>query len=79
MNDTLPRLTEVLRSTFDDDTLVVTAATTAAEVPGWDSVMHITLLMACERAFSIRFRAGDVAGLKDIGELITLIDRLRTR
>ncbi len=79
MSDTLPRLVDVFRRVFDDDTLQITPATTAGSVEAWDSVMHITLMMACEKAFGVRFRAGDVAGLKDVGELVGVIDRLRTR
>ena len=77
MSDTLPRLTAVFHDVFEDDTLLIAPATTAAEVPGWDSVMHVTLMMAIERAFGVRFRSGDVAGLKNVGELVDLIDRQR--
>jgi acyl carrier protein len=74
MADTLTRLADVFRDVFEDDDLQVTRATTAAQVPGWDSVMHITLMMGVERAFGVRFRSGEVAGLKNVGELVDLVD-----
>jgi acyl carrier protein len=75
MPSTLERLTEIFQEVFDDDTITVSRATTAADVDGWESVMHVTLMISVERAFGIRFRSGDVAGLKNVGELADLIDR----
>ena len=77
MNDTLSRIADVLRDVFEDDDLEVTRDTTASQVPGWDSVMHITLMMGVERAFKIRFRAGEVAGLNNVGELCDLVNARR--
>jgi acyl carrier protein len=77
MDDTLPRLNTVFQDVFDDESINISRSTTAATISAWDSVMHITLMMAAERAFKVRFRSGDVAGLKNVGELIDLIDRLR--
>ncbi len=74
MADTLTRLTDVFRNVFEDDDLVISRATTAAQVPSWDSVMHITLMMGVERAFGLRFKSGEVAGLKNVGELCDLVD-----
>jgi acyl carrier protein len=77
MDDTLSRLNTVFQDVFDDESINISRSTTAATISAWDSVMHITLMMAAERAFKVRFRSGDVAGLKNVGELIDLIDRLR--
>jgi acyl carrier protein len=75
MADTLSRLQDVFREVFEDDELVISRATTAAQVSGWDSVMHVTLMMATERAFKLRFKSGEVTGLKNVGELVDLVDR----
>ena len=72
---TLERLTQVFRDVFEEDDLVLTRATTARDIPAWDSVMHVTLMISAERAFKLRFRSGEVAGLKNVGELVDLIDR----
>lgn len=75
MADTLSTLQVVFREVFEDDDITITRATTAAQIPAWDSVMHVTLMMAAERAFKLRFKSGEVTGLKNVGELIDLIDR----
>ncbi len=73
--DTLAKLNEVFRDVFEDEDLTVGRDTTAKTVAGWDSVMHITLMMSIERAFKLRFNSGEVAGLKNVGALADLIDR----
>lgn len=75
MADTLARLTEVFHDVFDDDSIVLSRKTTAANVEGWDSMMHVTLMMRIEQAFGLSFRSHEVTGLKDVGELADVIDR----
>jgi len=48
--------------------------TTAADVDEWDSLMHVNLILAAEREFSIRFTSTEVAQLLDVGGLVDLID-----
>ncbi|MEO6527841.1 MAG: acyl carrier protein [Gemmatimonadaceae bacterium] len=73
MADELARLTELFRIVFDDDTLVVTPETTAADVSGWDSLTHVTLMLNVEREFGVRFSSREVAMLKNVGELVQLV------
>ncbi|MGH7818537.1 MAG: acyl carrier protein [Candidatus Binatia bacterium] len=68
-------LTDVFRDTLGDDTIRLRPETTAQDVDGWDSVTHIQLLVAVERAFGIRFNTGEVAGLANVGALVRLIGR----
>lgn len=77
--DNLARINEVFCEVFEDDDLKVTRSTTAADIAAWDSVMHITLMMAIERAFKVRFKSADVAGLKNVGELVDVVARLGAR
>lgn len=74
---TLEKLNQVMCEVFEDDDLVVTRTTSARDVAAWDSVMHVTLMISVERAFGLRFKSGNVAGLKNVGELTDLIDRLK--
>ncbi len=66
-------LTEVMRAVFDDDALEIGPTTTAENVHGWDSQAHITLIVATEVQFGIRFRTAELEGLKNVGELVRLI------
>ncbi|WP_236026359.1 acyl carrier protein [Geomonas azotofigens] len=60
---------------FDEDSIQITRETTADDVDGWDSLSHTNLIVAVEMAFNVRFNLKDTRTLKDVGELIDLIDR----
>jgi acyl carrier protein len=70
------RLTDIFRSVFDDPDLRITASMTAKDVPDWDSLSHITLIVAIEREFRIRFTTAEVAGQMNVGDLA---DRIRKK
>lgn len=66
-------LQEVFREVFEDDSIELRREMTARDIDGWDSLMHVQLLVNIEREFSIRFKSSQVAGLKDVGEMVDLI------
>jgi acyl carrier protein len=74
MSDTMARLNDVFRDVFDDDEIAIARETTAKDVEGWDSLMHVTLLVNVERAFGVKFSSGEVATLKNVGEMADLVD-----
>ncbi|MEA4911735.1 MAG: acyl carrier protein [Oscillospiraceae bacterium] len=63
----------IFRDIFDDDALVITDATTAADIEDWDSLEQINILVAMEKTFGIKFSVGEVEGLKNVGEMMDLI------
>jgi acyl carrier protein len=65
-----------LQTIFDTvflEPVVVTPQLSAKDVPEWDSLVHISLLVSVEKAFSIRFRVGEVEATGNIGEFADLI------
>lgn len=69
------RLTPIFREVFADDELVVRPELTASDVPDWDSMTHVRLILSVEREFRIRFPAADVSNLNNVGDLVALISR----
>ncbi|MCQ2434577.1 MAG: acyl carrier protein [Oscillospiraceae bacterium] len=67
------RLTDVFRDVFDDDSIVLSDDTTAADVEGWDSVEHFNLISEVESVFKLRFQMREVSGMKNVGELVNII------
>jgi acyl carrier protein len=45
----------------------------AQDVEEWDSLAHVSLILAVEQAFGIRFRVGEVESAKNLGDLADLI------
>ena len=73
--DIMSRLTPIFRDVFNDDALVVSEGMSAADVPTWDSLSNIDLLIGVEKAFGVKFSIKDVRNLKNVGELLELIKR----
>ena len=73
----LEAVQEIFRDNFDDDTLVITRDTCADDIEDWDSLEQINLLTAMEKAFGLKFKLEAVRGLKNVGELLDLIARLK--
>jgi len=69
------QLTEVFRQVFDQPTLALEDATTAKDVEGWDSLTHINLIVAAEKAFRTRFTTREVQALANVGDFIRLIQK----
>jgi acyl carrier protein len=72
------KLTEVFQDVFDSPALQIGEATTAGDVPGWDSLSHIDLIVAVEKAFGITFTTGEVMSLTNVGDLMRLVERRAT-
>lgn len=69
------RLKDVILKELSLEEYDISDATTAPQVPGWDSLAHVRILCAVEREYGIHFRALEVIRLKNVGELQALVDR----
>ena len=73
------RLNEIFQDVFDDEEIMVDDTTTADDVEGWDSNMHITLIAEVEDSFGIRFEMRDVVKMRNVGEMVNKIMELTER
>ena len=67
------RLTKVFRRIFKNDELALRNDLTAKDVPGWDSFNHINLVIEIEEEFNQRFSTEEISGLKNVGDMKTLL------
>lgn len=67
------------RAVFDEDDLILTESTSAAEVSGWDSMAHINLVVAVEKRFGVRFTAAELASLAGAGQNVGTLVKLLAR
>jgi acyl carrier protein len=78
MNPLQSELQEVFRRVFDDDELVITESTSAADVDGWDSMAHINLIIAVEKRFGVKFTGGEIAALgrrgQTVGSMVQILE-----
>jgi acyl carrier protein len=67
------KLTQIFRAILEQDAITLTAETTADDVPGWDSMNHIFLVVEIERQFGVKFQTAEMEELRNVGELVQLI------
>ncbi len=72
------RLQEIFRNVLEDDELVLTDDLTAAAVPAWDSVAHVTLMFTVESEFGVEFDDDQFGGFDDVGELRRFLEAQST-
>ena len=73
INNLMLRLNAVFRDVFGDDSLSVTPDTTSDDIEDWDSIEHINLIASVESEFAMRFKMREVSGMKNVGEMIAII------
>ena len=71
----LDKVNEIFHDVFDDESIVVEEATTAEDIEDWDSLTHITLISEIESEFGFKFAMKDVLGMKDVGEMLDIIEK----
>ena len=72
-NEVLSRVQDIFRDVLDDEEIVLTDATTADDVDEWDSLSHIQLIVAVEKAFKVKFTSKEILSWKNIGELVDCV------
>ena len=68
------QLKKIFEDVFDDDSIQLTAALSAKDVDGWDSLTHIRLILTVEKAFKIKFSTSEIGKLENVGDLVSLIE-----
>ncbi|GGB42572.1 hypothetical protein GCM10011505_24960 [Tistrella bauzanensis] len=70
----LARIKEILEETLDVEDLTVTPELSAADVDEWDSLNHIRFIVAIEDEYMMKFTTKEIAGMRNIGDLMATID-----
>ncbi len=73
MNYDLKSLESIFRTVFDDPKIILKRETTPKDIPLWDSLMHIQVIVAVEKACDVRFLPGEIYNLKNVGEFLDLV------
>ncbi|MBA4406047.1 acyl carrier protein [bacterium] len=65
---------KVILKELDLDDFDLQDETMAPEVPGWDSLNHVNIILAVEKSFNVKFKSYEVLRLKNVGDLQKLVD-----
>jgi acyl carrier protein len=69
----LAQLSAIMQEVLDDPKLVLTPATTADDVEGWDSMSNITFVVEVERRFGIKFNTAEIEEMRNVGDMLNII------
>jgi acyl carrier protein len=69
------RLKKVILEQLELEDFAIDDRTTAAMVPGWDSLSHARIVAAVEDEYGIRFDLREIVRLENVGQLQALVDR----
>jgi len=70
---------QILRDALGKPDLQVHDQLNAADVTGWDSFTHVSILDNIERHFKIRFGLSEIDQLTQVGDILDAVAKKRTR
>jgi acyl carrier protein len=76
MTDTqyvLTKVRQAFKAAFDIDPQLVSMETTADDVPGWDSVGHLSLGANLEEVFEISLDVDDLMEMESVRKIVLII------
>ena len=73
----LHRVEEVFRDVLDNEEIILAEITTANDIDEWDSLTHVELVRAVEKAFGIRFTSAEILSWKNVGEMVESVARYK--
>ena len=68
-DEVMADLQEIFRSQFDDEDIVLSDGTTAADIEDWDSLAHMELIARVEAHSGIHFSLGQINNFANVGEM----------
>jgi acyl carrier protein len=77
-NNTFEKIRNVVAQTFKVSPESVTPQTSLDQLPGWDSLSHLTLMMEVERELSVRFPTKEISKPASVGEIYDLLCSMQT-
>jgi acyl carrier protein len=64
------KLNEIFIDVLDLDEVELTENTCANDIEEWDSLSHIQLIVAIEKAFKIKFTSLEIMKWSNVGEMV---------
>ncbi|WP_428534189.1 acyl carrier protein [Rhodopila sp.] len=69
----LPEITAILREVLRDNSCEVAATTCFEDLPGWDSMDLVAVVVEAECRFNVQFELVEIDRLTTVGDLLRMI------
>ena len=73
-NEITEKLTAIFREVFNDDAIILRDEMTANDVENWDSLTHMIMISKVEEEFGVKFRLKELNKLKQVGDIISILE-----
>lgn len=67
------QLQDVFKTKLGNLNITLTDGTTAEDVEGWDSLMHVELVNAIEKHFKVKFSVKEMLKWDNVGKMVDCI------
>ena len=75
MSKYLKELNSLFIELFNNSEILINVSTSAADIDGWDSLMHVRIILAIEQKFNIRFNASEASSFANIGDILISLEQ----
>lgn len=69
------RLEKVIRGVFPIETETIDENWTSDDIPDWDSVGHLNLIMEIQKEFAIKIEIEEMFEIEKLGDIIKLLEK----
>ena len=69
----MEKIQDIFRDVFDDEELIVADSTSSDDIEEWDSLSHIPLVVAVEKALGLKLTPKEILSWEDVGEMADAI------
>jgi acyl carrier protein len=66
-------LTQIFRDVLGREDLELNPQLTARDLPEWDSMAHVSIIVAVEMRFGVKFMTAELSTLSCVGDFVGLI------
>lgn len=73
-NEILIALLEVMKEVFKKSDINISETTELKDIDGWDSLLHMQLLVSIEIKFGIKFKLSELDRLTSVSEILNIIE-----
>jgi acyl carrier protein len=67
------RIARAFSQVFDEMPPRIGPATDSNDIPEWDSVSHVSVVLALESEFGVKFTSAEIEAMRSVGKIAELI------